>query len=102
MRPILTGLVAGAAACVFAVAVLGVVDGYSNPEGYPPGLFPALPRPAAAGLQVLAYFGLLAGAAGGLVGGGIGAVIAAMRWLGARRGRGSETAEPDAAADGGA
>jgi hypothetical protein len=84
MRPIITGLVAGAGVCVLAVAAFGFANGYTNPEGYPPGLFPGLPRPAAACVQVLAYFGPLAAAAGMLFGGGIGAVIAAMRWLGAR------------------
>jgi hypothetical protein len=85
MRPILAGLVAGACVSVFAIAALGAASGYSHPEGYPPGLFPGLPRPAAACLWALAYFGPLAGAAGGLVGGGIGAVVTVLRRARCRR-----------------
>jgi hypothetical protein len=56
----------------------GAIDGYSNPEGYPPGLFPDLPRPVAACFWALAYFGLLAASAGALVGGIVGTVGAGM------------------------
>jgi hypothetical protein len=101
MRPIITGLVAGACVCVLAVAIFGFVNGDTNPEGYPPGLLPELSRPVAACLQVLAYFGPLAAAAGALAGGGIGAVIAAMRWLGVPGTQGAETANSRRSTPGG-
>lgn len=82
MRPIVTGFVAGACVCVLAVASMGVASGCANPDAYPPGLLPRLSRPAAACLQALAYFGPMAAAFGGLVGAGIGAMIAGMRRLG--------------------
>jgi hypothetical protein len=78
MRIVVIGLVTGACFGVLVVAVWGAIDGYSHPEGYPPGLFPGLPRPVAACFWALAYFGLLAASAGALVGGIVGAVGAGM------------------------
>jgi hypothetical protein len=78
MRTVVIGLVTGAGFGVLVVAVWGAIDGYSNPEGYPPGLFPGLPRPVAACFWAVAYFGLLAASAGALVGGIVGEVGAGI------------------------
>ncbi len=79
MRIIIIGGVTGACVCVLAVAVLGAISGYVSPDGYPPGLLPGLPRTVVGCLWALAYFGLIAGSAGGLLGTLIGAAAAGIR-----------------------
>src|SRR5262249_15035763 len=84
MRSAIIGVVTGACLCVLALAVLGAIDGYSNPDGYPPGLFPALPRFVAGCLWALAYFGLLAAAAGAFVGGIVGGLATGLNRIAAK------------------
>jgi hypothetical protein len=86
MRLILIGVITGACFCVLALAVLGAIDGYSNPDGYPPGLLPGLPRPVVGGLWVLAYFGWFAAVAGACVGGLVGSLAAGVKEIVARVG----------------
>lgn len=83
MRLIICGLVTGACCAVLAVGALGALDGISNPDGYPPGLFPGLPRSFAGCLWALAYFSWLAGSAGALVGGVVGGLLAGVRRISA-------------------
>lgn len=78
MRLIMFGLVAGTCFAVLAVGALGVLDGISNPDGYPPGLFPGQPRSVAGCLWALAYFSWLAGPAGALTGGVVGGILAVV------------------------
>jgi hypothetical protein len=80
MRTVLIGVVTGACFCLLALAAFGAIDGYANPDGYPPGLLPGLPRSVVGCFWALAYFGLLAASAGALVGGSIGGVGAGIRW----------------------
>jgi hypothetical protein len=86
MRFVVIGVVTGACFCVFAVAVLGAIDGYSNPDGYPPGLLPGLPRVVVGCFWAVAYFGLLAAPAGALVGGIVGGVAAGVSRMAAKAG----------------
>src|SRR4051812_9862666 len=44
MRTVIIGAVAGACFCVLVVAGLGTIAGYSDPDGFPPGLMPGVPR----------------------------------------------------------
>ncbi len=81
MRTVIIGVVTGTCFCVLALAILGALDGYSNPDGYPAGLLPGLPRTVVGCFWALAYFGLPAAAAGALVGGTVGGVVAAVRWV---------------------
>jgi hypothetical protein len=94
MRRVIIGVVTGACVCVLALAVLGAIDGYSNPDGYPPGLFPALPRSVAGCLWALAYFGLLAAAAGAFVGGIVGGLATGVNRI-ASKIRGETNLESD-------
>jgi hypothetical protein len=87
MRLVIIGVVTGACFCVIALAVLGAINGYNNPDGYPMGLFPGLPRFVAGCLWALAYFGLLAAAAGALVGGIGGGIAAGVSRMVAKAGR---------------
>jgi hypothetical protein len=84
MRFVILGVITGFCFGLLAIAVLGILDGYANPDGYLPGLFPGLPRFIAGCLWALAYFGLLAAAAGALVGGLAGGVAAGIQWLATR------------------
>jgi hypothetical protein len=80
MRTVVIGVVTGTCFCVLALAAVGAIDGYSNPDGYPPGLLPGLPRCVAGCFWGLAYFGLPAGSAGAFLGGIVGGLGAGIRW----------------------
>jgi hypothetical protein len=86
MRLFIIGVVTGACFCVLAVAVLGGVAGYSNPDGFPPSLLPGLPRAVVGSLWALAYYGWLAATAGAFLGGIGGGIAAGLSWLVARGG----------------
>lgn len=66
------GALTGACCCGLILAVLGAASGFYNPDGYPPGLLPGVPRVIVGALRALAYFGVFAAAAGALVGGVVG------------------------------
>jgi hypothetical protein len=87
MRSVVIGVVTGAGFCVLAVAVLGAIAGYTDPDGFPPGLMPGLPRSVVGCLWALAYFGWLASAAGALLGGIVGGLAAGISRMVARTGR---------------
>jgi len=87
MRLVVIGLVTGACFCVLALAVLGAIVGYSNPDGFPPGLLPGLPRVVVGCSWALAYFGLLAATAGAIVGGIVGGIAAGISQLARRPAR---------------
>jgi hypothetical protein len=87
MRFVVLGAVTGACFCVLALAVLGAIGGYFNPDGFPPGLLPGVPRVIVGSLGALAYYGLLAGATGALVGSLGGGIMAGVSRMVAKVGR---------------
>ncbi len=80
MRTVIIGAVTGACFCVLVVATFGAIAGYSDPDGFPPGLMPGLPRTLLGCFWALAYFGILAAPAGALVGSIVGGVATGIRW----------------------
>jgi hypothetical protein len=91
MRTVSIGLVTGACFCLLALAVLGAIDGYFNPDGYPPGQLPGLPRSVVGCIWALAYFGPPAASAGALVGGTVGGIGAGIGWALAKTRRSNDS-----------
>jgi hypothetical protein len=87
MRLFIIGVVTGACFCVLAIAVLGALAGYTNPDGFPAGLLPGVPRSVVGCFWALAYYGWLAAAAGAVLGGLCGGIAEGIRRMVARAGR---------------
>ncbi len=86
MRLVIIGVVTGVCLSMLALAALGAIAGYSNPDGFPPGLLPGLPRVVVGCFWALAYYGMLAAAAGALAGGIVGGVAAGASRMAAKAG----------------
>src|SRR5947209_217946 len=82
MRTILLGAVAGVAIGLVAVAGLGIWDAHADSDGYLTEPFAWLSPLVAACLWMLLRFGPIAAVAGGLIGGGVGAALGALRRIG--------------------
>jgi len=78
MRLAAFGALAGACLCVVILVVLGAAAGFHNPDGFPPGLLPGVPRVVVGALWALAYFGVLAVAAGALAGAVVGSTASVV------------------------